>query len=154
MTPRQAWSDELDRIILDGRSLEELSDEIGRTCGAISTRQSVIRRARDETVREDVRRSWTKDRPGAIAARNRVTENVVHYIAGQLALGPAGFNDRGAGVAASRSAVDSKPLKPQGYTAEQIAWATANATAATDDEARLMLVMHTGKRWVPPKVSA
>jgi hypothetical protein len=38
--------------------------------------------------------------------------------------------------------------KPQGYTAEQIAWAEANAHAGFNNEARMMLVMHTGKRWV------
>ena len=74
-----------------------------------------------------------------IAQRNKTTENVVHYIASQLNLGPAGFNNRTAGTATSRFVVDRLPLKPKGYTAEQLAWALANVAYP---EARMMLVMN------------
>lgn len=138
---RQEWTPDLDRLILSGPNLTYLSDKIGRTTGAISTRQSVLRRAADETLREDVRRSWGTERPSEISSRNHVTDNVVHYIAHLLDLGPpVRFGDMSAAVMKARNIAERKPGKPSGYTDEQIKW--AKRYERTSREAKMMLVMH------------
>jgi hypothetical protein len=52
-----------------------------------------------------------------------------------------------AGHAANVRREAGTPDKPKGYTPEQITWAKANATEGFNNEARMVLVMHTGKRW-------